>query len=86
MSKWSDMSTASKSEGMWLFLPGSTWRTDEDGRPVPGSIVNEVVKGGWDGGHQCWAQVNRKVFPSMWSDAPLDGPPPDPPVLPGAVP
>ena len=81
MAEWKTMDTASKTDGMWLFLPGSIWGSDDQGRPIDGSIQNEVVKGGWSPNQGCWASVNRIVYPSMWNDAPMSGDPPEPPKL-----
>ena len=79
MAEWKTMDTASKTDGMWLFLPGSIWKSDDQGRPIDGSIQNEVVKGGWNG--SAWGSGNRIVYPSMWSDASMAGDPPEPPKL-----
>lgn len=80
---WTDMSTAPRNVSIWLFLPGTGWKESPEGTPT--DITNEVVKGGWDITRGAWTRIGvnaMTVYPSLWSDAPIDGAPPDPPVLP----
>lgn len=79
MPGWRDLHDAPRDGKVWLFLPSSKFEADAQGRPT--SVEHEVLVGAWRGDQSAWMVGERRVYPSMWSDADVDGPAPDNPLV-----
>ncbi len=78
MAEWQPYQTAPMDRPVWMFLPSSIYKTDEQGRPT--DVKHEVVLAEWDAKRQHWTDnTGRLIYPSLWSDAPNGGKPPAPP-------
>ncbi len=79
MSDWTSLHDAPKDRPIWLFLPSSKFAADANGRPV--SVEHETLVGEWNAAQSAWMVGERRVYPSLWSDADPAGPVPAQPVL-----
>lgn len=80
MADWQTMNTAHRNSVIWLFLPGTIYNHDEDGRPK-GPPKNEVVLAVWDNTQMSWvleSNSSRKLYPSLWAPQTVDGKPEEP--------
>lgn len=80
MADWQPMNTAHRNSIIWLFLPGTIFKADENGRPV-GTPQNEIVIGVWDNAQSSWvleSNHSRKLYPSLWAPQTADGKPEEP--------
>jgi hypothetical protein len=70
---------------MWLYLPAAFYTTDERGHGT--SVTPAVVIGKWDAKMSVWVAepgqdpIIGHLFPSLFSDAKVDGPKPDNPLI-----
>jgi len=82
MTVWAPSHDAPRDRPLWVFLPSSSYKTDERGRPF--DVAHECVVAQWSATESVWKMrgSTRHVYPSMWCDADVDGPAPDQP-LPG---
>ena len=78
MSDWAPSHDAPRDRPVWLFLPSSSYKTDERGRPF--DVKHEHVVAQWSDQDRAWKVrgSERHVYPSMWWDGDVDGPGPDP--------
>lgn len=68
---WTHFHNAPHDRFVWLFLPCGKWQSDASGRPT--AIEHEIVQAKWDDRQKVWAtEEDRHVYPSLWSDSPLD--------------
>lgn len=78
---WAPSHHAPRDRAVWLFLPAASWTAQPSGMVT--DVKHTAVVGQWS--HEQAAWIDRKtghaVYPSMWSDAPVDGPMPDNPHL-----
>lgn len=79
MSNWRTLPDAPRDKPIWLFLPSSQFKADDQGRPI--SVEHEVVVAQWSAEQSVWLSGARHVYPSLWCDAPVNGDAPEPPVL-----
>lgn len=71
MTDWQTLDTAPKNKIVWMFLPGSIWQSDENGRPVPGTVKNEIVLAEWSEPNKAWFahdRPTRRLYASFWAE------------------
>lgn len=78
---WAPSHDAPRDRPVWLFLPGAEFKALANGTVT--DVKHAAVVAQWDAARGAW--INRKtgheVYPSLWSDADVDGVMPDNPML-----
>jgi hypothetical protein len=65
---------------VWLFLPGAKFTSDADG--AVSDVKHASVIAAYDKARGAWiARAGGDVYPSLWSDADVDGVMPENPLL-----
>ena len=79
---WQPSHDAPRDRPVWLYLPASAFKRTDSGTVI--EVSNEIVVAHWDKKHGTWLATDRferAVYPSLWHDASVDGPPPAAPEL-----
>jgi hypothetical protein len=78
---WAASHEAPRDRHVWLFLPGGKWTANADG--TASDVVHRVCVARWNAAESAWleSETRQHVYPSLWSDAAVDGAAPDFPEL-----